>query len=93
MTDLPPITNIRRYRYRPGDRIIVRINQRLSEDEARHAQETVADVLGIPRISEVLVLDSGADIKVLRNTSDPEDRARLVGGPSCQFPEENGNDE
>lgn len=67
---LPAVTNIRRYRYRPGDRIVVRVNYRLGDYEGDRVQEIVAMRLGIPDPRDVLVLDSGSDIKVLRNTAE-----------------------
>lgn len=70
----PQITNIRRYRYRAGDRIIVRTRKRLNMDEGRHAQEVVAYTLGIPSIGDVLVLDGGDDIKVMRNTEETAEK-------------------
>ena len=74
--ELPPITNIRRYRYRPGDKIVVRINMRLSQDEAQHVKGVVANTLVLPSLDDVLVIDAGGDIKVLRNTSQGDS-----GGP------------
>lgn len=67
---MPPITNIRRYRYRPGDRIIARINHRLDQSMAVYVQRMIAERLGIPNIGDVLVLDAGGDIKVMRNTAE-----------------------
>lgn len=71
---MPPITNIRRYRYRPGDRIIVRINQRLSQYDGNRVRQIIADALSIPNAEYVLILDGGADVKVLRNTQETSEK-------------------
>jgi hypothetical protein len=68
--ELPPITNIRRYRYRPGDKIIVRLQRRLSQDMVNYVQKVVANRLGLPNLGDVLVLDEGNDIRILRNTQE-----------------------
>jgi hypothetical protein len=74
--ELPPITNIRRYRYRPGDKIVVRLQQRLSLEEGDFIQRLVAERLGIPSLSHILVIDNRGDIKVLRNTEEGANESR-----------------
>lgn len=69
----PKVTSIRRYRYRAGDRIIVRINQRISMDEMRRALDIVSESLGVPR-NCVLILDHGDDVKILRNTEETAEK-------------------
>lgn len=71
---IPPIVSIRRYRYRPGDRLIVRINQRVDMAQADWIQRMVAERMGIPNVGDVLVLDNGSDIKVMRNTEETVDK-------------------
>jgi hypothetical protein len=84
--ELPPITNIRRYRYRPGDKIVVRIQRRLSSEMADYVQKVVASRLDLPSMNDVLILDEGNDVKVLRNTAvqKPHCRTHLEFRSDCE---------
>ena len=71
VSELPPVTSIRRYRYREGDHLVVRINERITDATGDYVRTIVSMTLGVPRDC-ILILSQGSDLKVVRNVPEAQ---------------------
>lgn len=63
--ELPPITEVKRLRLRPGDRLIVRTEFALTEYDADVLKSKVREILKLSKDIPILVLGFGADVEVV----------------------------
>jgi len=68
---LPEVQNIRRYRYRSGDRIIIRILENTDQITGESIIDLVSATLGVPS-EHILLFKRGSDIKVMREVKEDE---------------------
>jgi hypothetical protein len=66
---IPEITEVKRLTIKPGDRIIVRCEMRLTEYDADYISHFVREHLGIGTEIPVLILDAGISLEVLNAPS------------------------
>lgn len=64
MNQLPDIQEIRRWQIKPGDRLIVRVDQRLTQEVAAALQARVRHTLQLADDFPVAILDASIDIDV-----------------------------
>jgi hypothetical protein len=62
---LPEITDIQRLALKPGDRLIVRTDEKLSDQTAAALRTRLHSWLGIPDDVRILILDRGVSIEVI----------------------------
>ena len=62
---LPGITEVQRLTLKPGDRLVIRTDAKLSDQAAVHLLERVRVRLGLPGDVRVVILDSGMSIEVV----------------------------
>lgn len=62
---LPEITEVQRLTLKPGDRLIVRTDEKLSDQVAAALRERLHAWLGLPDDVRVLILDRGVSIEVV----------------------------
>jgi hypothetical protein len=62
---IPEIAEVQRLTLKPGDRLIVRTDAKLSAQTAANLLERVRARLGIPDDVHVVVLDSGMSVEVV----------------------------
>lgn len=69
---LPEITEVKRLAIRPGDRIIVRLDDDLYDDaDLDEIERRLADMLdGLPYVPPVIVLGPGIDLEVIGPEAD-----------------------
>jgi len=65
MADLPEITDVQRLALKPGDRLIIRTDEKLRADTAAYLLEAVRYRLALPDDVHAVVLDSGMSIEVV----------------------------
>jgi len=65
MPDLPEITEVQRLTLKPGDRLVVRTDEKLSDQTADRLRERLHAWLGLPDDVRVLILDRGVSIEVV----------------------------
>ncbi len=65
MADLPEITEVQRLTVKPGDRLIVRTDEKLSPETVAALRKHLHSWLGLPDDVRVLILDGGASLEVV----------------------------
>ena len=64
MNKLPEVTEIRRWSIQPGDRLIIRCSQRLTQAQAQEIREQVRVRLGLPDDFPLMVIGDDVTIEV-----------------------------
>jgi hypothetical protein len=64
MPDLPPITEVQRLTIRPGDRLIIRCEGRLTQADAAEIPDRVRTILQLPDDFPILALGSDITVEV-----------------------------
>jgi hypothetical protein len=62
---LPEITEVQRLTVKPGDRLIIRTDEKLRADTAAYLLDRVRHGLDLPDDVHVVVLDSGMSVEVV----------------------------
>ncbi len=62
--DLPEITEVERLTLKPGDRLIVRVPEKISQDIVDRLKERLRAALGLDLSTETVILDSGMTLEV-----------------------------
>ena len=64
MSELPEITEVQRLTLRPGDSLIVRVPERISQQIADMLKWRLRETLGLDPTTKILILDSGMSLEV-----------------------------
>jgi hypothetical protein len=63
--NLPEITEVQRLTLKPGDRLLIRTDEKIRADTAAYLLERVRHRLDLPDDVHVVVLDSGMSMEVV----------------------------
>jgi hypothetical protein len=64
MTEFPQVSDITRYQYQPGDKIIVNCAEPVRHDAAHQLREHISKALAVP-FEDVIIVDAGIHISIL----------------------------
>ena len=62
--DLPEVTEVERLTLKPGDRLIVRVPEKISQDIVDRLKERLRAALGLDPTTKIVILDSGMSLEV-----------------------------